>query len=219
MKLGKINYLNLSLNTPVFGAIGGICSGISIRLWQGIPSDFKFPSKSVKPLYPLINSTMQTLFKGPGKYVIALAPITFLTGKAVLKSYRENQSESLKDRCFSYESIFTVSLLALTLFSALTHAYWFSSLGDLSEHVLMVIGFTSILSMGMQALLKSSSEKQKMAYSLFGIFAGIASSIFLFNTTRYYHTMLESVAALQLGACLCGISHLIAEKYKKEERV
>ena len=219
MEISKISaYTRVCLYAPVVGAVMGVCSGISARIWNGVPADFKLSAKVVEPLHPFVNSMMQDLFKGPGKYFIALAPITFLIGKALFKSYQEKSSTPFKERCLSYESIFTISLLALTLLFVLTQACWLPVLatigpdfGDLSGHVLTVIGFTSIFSMGMQAMVKEANDKQKILASLFSILPGMASWTFLFNTTHSYHNLIESCAALGFAMGLFAMSDWIAK--------
>lgn len=88
--------------TPTIGSILGHCCGLSMRLWEGLPADFKLSPKMVQPIAPWINSGMQAIIKGAGKYLLVLAPLIILFGKATFQSYQENSLQPLKNQFLTH---------------------------------------------------------------------------------------------------------------------
>lgn len=204
---------------PVIGAASGVCLGGIVRLWSGIPSNLKGLPGNLVPFCHPVNSVMQIMIKGSGKYIFAFTPLVILIGEASIKSYRDNSLKPLKDQILSYETVYSISLLALTLLLSFTHIYWIPilakaalNIGDLSEHILVVLAFADIFSKGMQSVAKRSNDMEKKSISLLEILTGAGCFICLFNTSRYYHTVIESTSALILQTSLFAVSHLLAHK-------
>lgn len=208
-----------SFHLPTLGAISGVGLGIMIRLYNGIPSDFKLDSKMVTPLCSQLNSVMQIIFKGPWQYIIMFAPLICKISCAGYKNYKQKSLDPLKKQLYSYETILSVSMLTLTLFLTFTHSYWIPiltqiglNLGDLSEHVLAVFTFAAVLSAGLCSLIPKTGSFQKTALSCIFLLFSAASCLFLLNTTLYFHTIIETTSALVLALASFALSDLIAKQ-------
>lgn len=207
------------LHAPYVGAVSGVGLGVIGRIWNRIPSHHKLPSHVALPLFPFLNYPMQVLMKGPGKYFIALAPVGILLAKAAYQSYQTKNLQPFKEQFFKKETLFACLSLTLSLSIVFTHSIWTPffawyglSMEGLSEHVLLFVTLQEIFSIGLEAFhqpnaTEPSSQKVLFPTMLFCIIFGIASSLFLFNTTLYYHTLSEVLSAFFLALIISFTSH------------
>lgn len=208
------SYSTLLTSTPTIGAAVGVISGIAARLWNNIPAHVKFTPTAVVPFFPTVNTGMQVAFKGPLKYLIAFAPFAKSVAEACYDAYQSSSMTPLEQEFSKYEAVFSIALLTSSVFLA---CYWGTTVGciglglEISEHVLVVLGFNNIITCGLSNCIENTDSYERTAVELLSCAYGLASMAFLFNTVWAYHTLTETVLGTALAVGLIATSHFIAK--------
>jgi len=183
---------------PLFGAILGVGCGIATRIWKGDALSHKVASHLVQPFFPYLNQCMQFLFVGAGKYILSVAPLMVKIASALYSSYTQQDLAPLQDPRLHREIVFALCTWAISLLLVFSHAHLALflnafvgiDLGDISDHILVVFACAVVFGEGLHLYVDS--------------ILGILLGIFLFNTTLYYHTVIESVIAAMMSVAICG---------------
>lgn len=197
----------------------GIFSAALVRAIHHVPANYKISSRLVSPLFPSINQAAHRAMIGPGKYLISLLPMSLLIAGAAKESWDNHSWQPLKRALLSYEMIFTVTTLTLTILFSMTWPLVFSSLsltqfvGDFSEHTFFVLSFAALFSVAKQELSYSNHWYQELL-SIAAVVVGVATGVLIFNTVYSYHTIRESLAALVSAVALLQFSHHFARALK-----